>query len=157
MSSARRFTKFYANKINSVHVQYYCPYGKKQNLHGSCKCFTLSRVEGRSSHCETQNADIDIIINLNTIRNKLKKKEKNEWRRYRKNLMGSETKFFMDDYLAMMKFYARRWKKDNSYSKQRLELDWCKSGLSKYETRDMEGASINHERYIEDRIFSDIA
>lgn len=162
MSNAPTFKRFFATTIDNIHIIYWCPYCRSKHSHGSCNDFCRSRSANRSSHCSKKvlgGGNVDVLINLDTKRRGLNHEEKLEWKRYKAEMKRNnqdETKFFLDDYLKMMKFYSKKWKKDKTYSIQRLQKDWCDSGLSKYETNDAEGKSINWKRYEQHKIFSDI-
>ena len=74
--------------------------------------------------------------------------EKLDYKEYKKQVF--ENRFFLDDYLKMMKFYRRKFKKNPYYLKTDLEKDYCKSGLSNYDTFSKDTQSINYSRYKED-------
>ncbi len=148
--------RVFAKSIDDTHIKYFCPYCDTTHIHGSCKDFLTSRLENRGTHGIKCKGNIDIIICKDTTRTGLSKEQKLKLRVKRKQLEDHETKFFQDDYNKMMKFYARKLRKNPKYDKQRLELDYCLSGQSKYETDDENGKSINHNRYEEMKLFSDI-
>jgi|TARA_R110002020_G_scaffold91024_3_gene221324 hypothetical protein len=156
MTTPQKFRRLFAKSIDDIHITYFCPYCRKDHRHGSCNNFLDSRIENRSTHGDKCRGNIDIMICKDTTRKGLDSQQRLEMRVKRKQLEEKETKFFQDDYNKMMKYYAGKIKRNPYYDKQRLELDYCNSGQSKYEVDEKNGHSINHNRYIEVGLFSDI-
>ena len=156
MTTPQQFRRLFARSIDDINLIYFCPYCDTNHIHGSCKDYLNSRLENRSTHGAKCKGNIDIIVCKDTTRRGLDYNQKLKLRVKRKQLEDHETKFFQDDYNKMMKFYAKKLKKDKYYDKQRLELDYCLSGQSKYDTDDKNGYSINHQRYEDMKLFSDI-
>ena len=109
-------------------------------------------IEGLNYEVIKDYENVEIIINLSTRRIGLDDGEKNEWLMYKKENRDEENRFFLDDYLKLIKFYSNKIKKTRFYSLGRLQKDYCNSGESRYDTNDIEGRSVNYCRYLEDKL-----
>ena len=123
MTTPPQFRRLFAKYIDDVNIVYFCPYCRRDHIHGSCNNFLDSRTENRGTHGEKCKGNIDIMICKDTSRKGLNKQQKLDMRVKRKQLEEKETKFFQDDYNKMMKYYAHKIKQNKYYDKQRLELD----------------------------------
>ena len=87
--------------IDEVHVTYKCPNPQCKSgfhRHGSCRDYETNRIENRSSHCEFDDCNVNIVICPETLRGNFRRLSKTGYKvvnkkRYR---LTTDLQFFLD-------------------------------------------------------------